>query len=43
MEKAKKIQIIPMKEVEWWDIGDWERLRKFYEKYPNLKPRGMEI
>lgn len=42
MEKAENIQIIPMREVEWWDIGDWERLKRFYETYPNLKPKHFE-
>jgi mannose-1-phosphate guanylyltransferase/mannose-6-phosphate isomerase len=42
MEKAKKIQIIRMNKLEWWDIGDWERLRKFYERYPEKKPEGIE-
>ncbi|MDR2415168.1 MAG: mannose-1-phosphate guanylyltransferase [Candidatus Peribacteria bacterium] len=39
MEKAENIQIIPMKEIEWWDIGDWERLKRFYETYPEQKPK----
>jgi mannose-1-phosphate guanylyltransferase len=42
MEKAEKIQIVPMKELEWIDIGDWERLRGFYEKYTEMKPEGIE-
>jgi mannose-1-phosphate guanylyltransferase/mannose-6-phosphate isomerase len=41
MEKVDNIQMVVMREIEWWDIGDWERLRRFYEKYPRLKPESI--
>jgi mannose-1-phosphate guanylyltransferase/mannose-6-phosphate isomerase len=41
MEKADNLKMCVMKDVEWWDIGDWERLRRFYEKYPMLKPESL--
>jgi mannose-1-phosphate guanylyltransferase/mannose-6-phosphate isomerase len=43
MEKTEKIQIVPMKNLEWIDIGDWERLKGFYTKYPEMKPKGISI
>ena len=35
MEKADNIKICSMKNLERIDIGDWERLKGFYKKYPN--------